>query len=142
MTRSKTVILMIGMGMVFSSLALRFAPGEQSGSARAAEGADLPIVHNVYFSLKDKSEASNKKMIEACKKYLAPQPGVTYFAVGVLAADLKRPVNDLDWDIGLHVVFKDKASHDKYQDDAKHKQFIDENKENWAKVRVFDTIGK
>ena len=74
------------------------------GSAQAAESGEAPIIHDVYFSLKDKSEASSKKMVEACKKYLAPQPGVTYFAVGVLAADLKRSVNDLDWDIGLHVV--------------------------------------
>ena len=141
MTRSKTVILMIAMGMVFSSLALKFGP-DGSSTARAAYGASAPIVHNVYFSLKDKSEASQKKMLDACNKYLKPQPGVTYFAVGVLAADLKRPVNDLDWEIGLHVVFKDKAAHDKYQDDPQHKAFIDENKENWAKVRVFDTIGK
>jgi len=143
MSKSRMVMLMIAMGMVMSSLAVRFAAGPQgSGSAQAAEGAETPIVHDVYFSLKDKSAASTQKMVDACKKYLKPQAGVTFFAVGVLAAELNRPVNDLDWDIGLHVVFKDKASHDKYQDDAEHKKFIDENKENWAKVRVFDTLGK
>jgi hypothetical protein len=31
------------------------------------------------------------------------------------------------------------AAHDKYQDHERHKKFIDENKGNWDKVRVFDS---
>ena len=42
--------------------------------------------------------------------------------------------------IGLHLVFVDKAAHDAYQDDATHNKFIDENKPNWAGVRVFDSL--
>ena len=38
------------------------------------------------------------------------------------------------------ITFKDKAAHDKYQDADKHKQFIEENKDNWKKVRVFDSL--
>ena len=34
----------------------------------------------------------------------------------------------------------DKAAHDAYQDDATHNKFIDENKPNWAAVRVFDSL--
>ena len=34
---------------------------------------------------------------------------------------------------------RDRAAHDTYQDAPRHKQFIDENKDNWKKVRVFDS---
>ena len=31
------------------------------------------LAHNVYFSLNDKSPAAKKKLVKACKKYLADQ---------------------------------------------------------------------
>jgi hypothetical protein len=134
-------ILVFPLVGVCAALALRMAP-DAGGSASAAAAAEPAVIHNVYFALKDKTPEAAQKLVDSCKKYLAPQPGVTYFAVGVLAKELNRPVNDLDWDVGLHVVFKDKAAHDKYQTDAQHEKFIAENKENWAKVRVFDTLGR
>jgi hypothetical protein len=47
-------------------------------------------------------------------------------------------VNDRDFDVALHVVFKDKAAHDRYQADPRHLAFVEENKAHWKKVRVFD----
>jgi len=103
--------------------------------------ADEPmLVHNVYFALKDNSAAAKKKMVDACKKFLTKHPGEVFFAAGTLAEELNRPVNDRDFEIGLHVVFKNKAAHDEYQDSARHKQFIEENRDNWKKVRVFDSV--
>jgi len=106
--------------------------GKQEGPA---------IIHNVYFKLKDRTPAHVQKLIASCQKYLSKQPGVTYFACGGVS-ELDRPVNDRDWDVGLHVVFVNRAAHDTYQTDAQHLQFINENKENWEKVRVFDTNGQ
>ena len=53
--------------------------------------------------------------------------------------ELARPVNDRDYDVALHVVFDGRPSHDAYQTTPPHLRFIEENKENWAKVRVFDS---
>jgi hypothetical protein len=100
---------------------------------------EAKIVHDVYFSLKDNSLEAAKKLVAACKKYLDGHPGTDFFAVGTLATELKREVNDRDWDVGLHVVFANMAAHDRYQEDARHIQFIEENKSNWKKVRVFDS---
>ena len=66
--------------------------------------------------------------------------GEVFFAAGVLAESLKREVNDVQFDVALHIVFKDIASHDKYAVAKRHQQFIDENKSNWTKVRVFDSV--
>ena len=56
-----------------------------------------------------------------------------------MAQELDRPVNVRDWDVGLHIVFKNKEAHDRYQQAERHKKFIEENKDNWKTVRVFDT---
>jgi hypothetical protein len=98
------------------------------------------LSHDVYFTLKDNSPQAKKKLVEACKKYLTGHDGEVFFAAGPLADSLKREVNDLQFDVALHIVFKDIAAHDKYQDAKRHQQFIDENKDNWKKVRVFDSI--
>jgi quinol monooxygenase YgiN len=98
------------------------------------------LAHNVFFKLKDNSAANVQALVDACHKYLNVQPGIVFFAAGKLCADLDRPVNDRDWDVGLHLVFTDKAAHDAYQDDPTHQKFIDENKPTWAGVRVFDSL--
>jgi hypothetical protein len=112
------------------------------GQAPAAGEKGPMIVHDVYFSLKDNSAKAKEKLIAACKKHLTKHQGEVFFAVGTLAEELNRPVNDRDFDVALHIVFQDKKAHDQYQDHARHKQFIDENKDNWKKVRVFDTTAE
>ena len=100
----------------------------------------MQLLHNVFFTLKDKSAASVKKLIDACRKHLTVQPGIVSFACGAREQGLTREVNDKDWDVGLHILFKDRASHDAYQVDARHEQFVAENKNDWAKARVFDSL--
>ena len=110
-----------------------------SGRAEKAGGSEPMIVHDVYFTLKESSPEARSKLVEACRKYLSDHPGTVFFAAGARAEEFDRPVNDRDWDVGLHIIFKTKADHDRYQDAAKHKQFIQENQNGWKKVRVFDT---
>ncbi|MFM7150407.1 MAG: Dabb family protein [Gemmataceae bacterium] len=101
---------------------------------------DSLLVHDVYFSLNDRSAEARQKLIHACRKYLPGHPGIVFFAVGGLAEELSRDVNDRDWDVGLHIIFKDQSAHDAYQETEAHHAFIAENKPSWKKVRVFDTL--
>ena len=94
--------------------------------------------HMVYFTLKDKSPANVEKMLQACRKYLTGHPGTKFFAVGTLVPDLTRPVNQLDFDVALQLIFDSREAHDTYQVAPRHVQFIEENKANWEKVRVYD----
>lgn len=98
------------------------------------------LAHMVYFSLKDPTPANKQKLVAACKKYLSKHPGEVFFAAGTLCEELKRPVNDLDFDVALHIVFADKKAQDVYQDAPRHLEFINENKDSWKKVRVFDSV--
>ncbi len=127
-------------GVALALTIASFAAVRGRDAEKKAEGKRTMLAHNVYFALKDHSAANKQKLVDACKKYLTDHPGEVFFAAGTLAEDLNREVNDRDFDVALHVVFADKAAHDKYQDDKRHKQFIDENKDNWKKVRVFDSV--
>ncbi len=113
-------------------LCASFAPVEDKKPA--------PMIgHMVYFKLKDSTAENRQKLVDACDKYLADHDGVVFYSAGVIGDDFKRDVNDRDWDVALHLVFTDKAAHDKYAVHKEHLKFIDENKANWAKVRVFDS---
>ena len=98
------------------------------------------LAHNVYFSLKDASAAARNKLVADCRTYLTNHPGTIFFACGSLAEDLKRDVNDRNFDVGLHIVFANQAAHDAYQIAARHQEFIQRNRDNWKLVRVFDSL--
>ena len=78
------------------------------------------LAHNVYFALTDNSSEAAEGLVGACKEYLCDHPG-------------------RDFDVALHVVFDHRASHDAYQAAPEHLSFIEEQKENWKNVRVFDS---
>jgi Stress responsive A/B Barrel Domain len=102
--------------------------------------AALRLMHNVFFTLMDKSPDARQKLIGACGKYLTGHPGTIHFAVGTRAEELNRPVNDRDFDVALHIFFNDPEAHERYQSAPRHLQFIEENKHNWKHVRVFDSL--
>jgi hypothetical protein len=105
-----------------------------------AQDSPKALAHDVFFSLNDASPAARAELIAACRKYLTGYEGTLFFSVGVVAADLDRPVNDRDFDVALHITFASRAAHDAYQEHPRHKQFIAEQQENWKKVRVFDSM--
>ena len=98
------------------------------------------LAHNVFFTLKDKTPENIKKVVDSCHKNLTGHPGTVFSAAGVLEPELARPVNDLAFDVALHIVFATRADHDVYQTAPRHQAFIDECRELWASVRVFDSV--
>jgi hypothetical protein len=129
--RKALIVLNLLAAVVIGTLVVASFNSSEAG----AKGQLLS--HDVYFTLKDKKDTD--KLVQACHKYLSGHTGEVFYAAGPRSHDLERPVNDKDFDVGLHIVFKDKAAHDLYQDAPRHKQFIEENKGDWAKVRVFDS---
>jgi len=108
--------------------------------AGVAQEGPAALAHDVYFALNHTSAAARSDLVAACRRHLTGHDGVLAFSVGVLAADLARPVNDRGFDVALHITFANRAAHDAYQEHARHKQFIAEQQKNWKKVRVFDSI--
>ncbi|MFO0907094.1 MAG: Dabb family protein [Isosphaeraceae bacterium] len=119
-----------------SSLVARVVPDP-------APKAGPKLAHMVFFTLKERTPEAREKLIASCKKYLAEQAGAVFFAVGAIAEDVEEPgVSVRDFDVALHVVFEDKAAEARYLVDPKHVKFVEENKESFAKVRVFDSYLK
>jgi hypothetical protein len=79
----------------------------------AVADTDRPLVHNVFFTLHDSTPETRQKLVDLCKKYLTKHPGEVYFAAGPLVEELKREVNDRDFDVCLTIVFKNKAAHER-----------------------------
>jgi len=125
------------MGAGVTAFVLNFYLPEKSSMA-AESSAEPMLAHNVYFSLKDSTPENRAKLVAACHKYLNGHPGTVFYAAGTVS-NLDREVNDRDFDVGLHVIFKDRKAHDDYQTAPRHLEFIKENKETWKKVRVFDS---
>jgi hypothetical protein len=127
-THFVVVAVIVALAAIFSSV--QAAPTEKEPPM---------LAHDVYFSLKDNSPQAKEKLIAACKKHLTDHPGTVWFAVGPLAEEMKRDVNDRDFDVALHLLFKNKAAHDQYAKAERHTTFIEETQETWKKVRVFDS---
>jgi Stress responsive A/B Barrel Domain len=134
MFRTNNRLIAIGL---MSATAVAFAGSMVIGSTNRA--ADPQLAHMVFFKLKDNSGANRAKLIAACKLYLTGHEGTEYFGAGSLATDMNKEVNDRDFDVSLHLVFKNKEAHDKYQESERHVKFIEENKDSLEKVRVFDS---
>jgi heme-degrading monooxygenase HmoA len=97
------------------------------------------LIHNVYFTLKDNSDEARQHLIDECYEYLSGISEINFFHSGVITEKNKRPVNDRDFDVGLHVIFESQEAHDNYQASEPHKEFVNRNRDNWADARVFDT---
>ncbi|KAA5543595.1 Dabb family protein [Roseiconus nitratireducens] len=97
------------------------------------------LAHHVFFTLKDNSDEAVESLITDCQTYLKDHDGVVDFAVGRRDVELDRPVN-AKYDVSLHVIFRDRATHDAYQTAEKHVTFIERQKENWQQVQVCDSL--
>ena len=102
--------------------------------------ADAPVAHIVFFDLVDDSDEARQNLIASAKNHLSGHDGTIYFSVGIIGEGFDRPVNDHDFSVALHVVFENKAAHDVYQTHERHVAYIEENKANWKRVRVFDSF--
>jgi len=96
--------------------------------------------HSVYFTLQEQTPEKRDQLVAACHQYLTQHPGTIHFSVGTRATDYNRPVNDLEFDVALVMVFASEADHQQYQVSERHQQFIGENQASWSQVRVFDAF--
>ena len=129
------------IGLTFSVLAASIA---LDAVARLAVKAEPQLAHMVFFALKDHSKESRERFLASCDKYLSEHEGTVYYSAGTIAEDkdVEEPVSVKDFDVALHVVFENKAAKARYLASERHKQFVDENRESFAGVRVFDSFLK
>ena len=96
------------------------------------------MVHHVYFTLREDTEAARAALVVACHTSLAGLPGITYFSAGTRDETIEGPANDREFDVALLVVFENRAALDHYQKSPEHVAFVEAQRPNWQTVRVFD----
>lgn len=98
------------------------------------------FVHTVFFWMNPTvSDTDRKQLVGDCHRYLGECPTVRQIWAGP-PAQTPREVVDNSYDVGLTVVFDDKAGHDAYQEAPLHLEFIARNKQHWKRVQIYDFI--
>ena len=96
------------------------------------------LAHIVFFALKESAAGRTAKTCRCVPSlpHRPPRRGVVFrgHAIG-FGSRRERPRFRRR---AAHRL-RNRAAHDAYQTAARHQKFIDENKANWKKVRVFDS---
>jgi hypothetical protein len=99
-----------------------------------------PLVHHVFFWLKNpQSTADRDKLVEGVKT-LAKIETVKELHVGVLANTEKRDVVDTSWAVSELMFFHDVQGQATYQSHPVHLEFIKNYGHLWEKVIVYDAM--
>ena len=94
------------------------------------------MVHSVYFWLKE--EASRETFKDALDE-LVKISEIQESKIGKPAGTAERPVTDHSYSFSLILTFASQKDHDVYQDHADHHVFVNQFKQMWDKVVVYDS---
>ena len=96
------------------------------------------LVHSVFFWLKpeltDAQRAEFLRGLESLKGIAA----IRQIYIGQPAATQKRPVIDDSYSYALTTIFDDLAGQDAYQVDPLHLAFVQNCKQFWTRVHIYD----
>ena len=126
--------------LVVGSLALAvLCVAVSVSTTNGSEPTTRTFAHDVYFTLNESTPEARQQLVDACQTHLSGHEGAVFFAAGTRATEMKRDVNDGDFDVSLHIYFRDAAAHEAYQAHPRHAEFIEKMQDNWKTVRVFDS---
>ncbi|HPD31021.1 MAG TPA: Dabb family protein [Phycisphaerae bacterium] len=101
----------------------------------------MAYVHCVFFTLKPGTPQSQiDAQVVGGRELLARIPTVRRLETGRRDETMCREVSVTDFDLGLVILFDDKAGHDVYADHPLHLEYIKRHKARWARIRVFDYL--
>ncbi|MBB5634778.1 hypothetical protein HDE68_000663 [Pedobacter cryoconitis] len=101
---------------------------------------EFPVVHHVFFWLKNPASKTDRDQLIAGVKALSVIETVQKLKVGIVASTEKREVVDNSWAVSELVFFKDLAGQATYQTHPLHLEFIKNFSHLWEKVIVYDAL--
>ena len=106
----------------------------------AVASNDPGLIHSVFFWLNENiSDADKKAFLEGVNS-LRNVSTVKNCYIGPPASTEARGVVDNSYSYALIVHFDDVAGHDSYQGDPIHLKFVEDHKDKWTKVVVYDNV--
>lgn len=122
-----------------------------SGASAAAQGASsmskplitdksglTPIVHHVFFWLKNPDSKADRDALVAGLRTLAGVDAVRGIHIGVPADTAQRGVIDASYSVSEILMFDDVAGQNAYQVHPIHKKFVADCEHLWQRVVVYD----
>jgi hypothetical protein len=98
-----------------------------------------PIVHHVFFWLKNPGSQDREQLIAGVKTLTAIET-VKAIHIGVTASTEKREVVDNSWDVSELMFFADLEGQAIYQTHPIHMVFVKNYSHLWDKVVVYDAV--
>ncbi len=126
----------------FLGTAAALCAGTAAAAAMPLAPADkkYPVVHHVFFWLKNPDSKEDRDKLIAGVKTLAKIETVGELRVGVVAQTEKRDVVDQSWAVSELMFFSDLAGQATYQTHPIHLEFIKNCSHLWEKVIVYDAV--
>ncbi|MFT5166946.1 MAG: hypothetical protein ACI8P3_002178 [Saprospiraceae bacterium] len=98
------------------------------------------LIHTVFFWLKEDLSDDQKATFKAGVKSLSTISHIQTFYMGPAAATEERGVVDNSYDMALINQFAKPEDQEAYQIDPIHLKFVDDCKDFWTKVVVYDSL--
>jgi hypothetical protein len=128
----------IGKGAAAAGAVLTAGPA--LATFPAADAQRPPVVHHVFFWLKNPSSTQDRDQLVSGLKTLAGIPLIKELYVGVLANTEKRDVVDASWQVSELMFFNDLQAQGSYQQHHIHLDFVKNYSHLWEKVVVYDAM--
>ncbi|MCD0487620.1 Dabb family protein [Pedobacter sp. MC2016-14] len=103
---------------------------------------NYPVVHHVFFWLKNPGSKEDQAKLISGVKALSKIPEVRGLHVGIAASTEKRAVVDNSWDVSELLFFDDLEGQAAYQSHPLHLAFIENYSHLWERVLVYDVVEK
>jgi hypothetical protein len=123
---------------IAAATALGAASIVKASPRKEKENAKIPLVHHVFFWLKNPGSVEDRDKLVEGVKTLAKIETVQELHVGIVANTEKRDVVDASWAVSELMFFNDLAGQATYQTHPVHLDFIKNYSHLWAKVVVYD----
>ncbi len=124
-----------GAGLAADSLAAATSGASQSLAGKASTP---PVVHHVFFWLKNPSSRQDLDRLLTGLRTLAGIETVKAIHIGVPAETEQRGVVDSSYSASEILFFDDVAGQNAYQVHPIHKQFVADCEHLWERVVVYD----
>lgn len=99
-----------------------------------------PVIHHVFFWLKNPGSIADRDRIIEGLKTLRKIEAIKELRIGIVAGTEKRDVVDQSWAVSELMFFEDLKSQAGYQNHPIHLQFIKDCGHLWEKVVVYDAL--
>ncbi|MEO6286637.1 MAG: Dabb family protein [Dyadobacter sp.] len=125
---------------IASSVALAAGTATAVASSTNSQKGKYPLVHHVFFWLKNPGSVADRDKIVEGLKTLRKIDAIKELRIGVVASTEKRDVVDNSWGVSELMFFEDVAGQASYQTHPIHQKFIKDCSHLWDKVIVYDAI--